>query len=118
MTELKPNLYVRRCGWCGAYEGTVPFGEPCQSATDPATGEIMGPHQFGVWELATGETVRATMERDREVRKLERAAWVVAVAYLQDAGIKTADEETRHAVAYITNNATADAILGEEPEDE
>lgn len=50
------TLYYRRCGWCGAYEGTVDPDEPCNEAvgTDP-DGEpyIMGPHQFGPLEEAT-----------------------------------------------------------------
>lgn len=40
------TLYRNRCGWCGAYEGTVDPTEPC--AKDE-TGYI-GPHQFGVYE--------------------------------------------------------------------
>ena len=43
-----PILYFARCGWCGAYEGTVDPGEAC--AQDPDTGEFIGPHQFGVYE--------------------------------------------------------------------
>lgn len=46
--EPTPVLYFCRCGWCGAYEGTVDPGEAC--AQDPATGEYIGPHQFGVYE--------------------------------------------------------------------
>lgn len=40
------TLYRRRCGWCGAYEGTVDPKEPC------AKDEIgyIGPHQFEVLE--------------------------------------------------------------------
>lgn len=33
-----------RCGWCGAYEGTVDPTEPC--AKDATTGEYIGPHEF------------------------------------------------------------------------
>lgn len=42
------DLYFLRCGWCGAYDGTVDPDEPC--AKDE-TGYI-GPHQFGVYERA------------------------------------------------------------------
>lgn len=39
-------LYYARCGWCGAYEGTVSPSEPCAIEN----GEYIGPHQFGVFE--------------------------------------------------------------------
>ena len=41
-------VYYLRCGWCGAYEGTVDPTEPC--ARDHDTGEYIGPHQFEVYE--------------------------------------------------------------------
>lgn len=46
------TLYAMRCGWCGAYEGTVDPAEPC--ARDSNTGEYIGPHQFGVVEHFPG----------------------------------------------------------------
>lgn len=46
--ERTPVLYFCRCGWCGAYEGTVDPNEACP--IDPATGEPLGPHQFGIYE--------------------------------------------------------------------
>jgi hypothetical protein len=42
------TLYALRCGWCGAYEGTVDPAEPC--ARDNDTGDYIGPHQFGIYE--------------------------------------------------------------------
>ena len=39
-----------RCGWCGAYEGTVDPNETCTEAKDPHTGEPYGPHQFAPTE--------------------------------------------------------------------
>lgn len=42
------TVYWRRCGWCGAYEGEVDPREPC--ARDVATGDYIGPHQFGPLE--------------------------------------------------------------------
>ena len=41
------KLYVNRCGWCGAHEGTV---DPDEACAEDETGPI-GPHQFGVFEL-------------------------------------------------------------------
>lgn len=38
--ETGRTLYVARCGWCGAYEGTVDPREPC--ARDSNTGEYIG----------------------------------------------------------------------------
>lgn len=38
------TLYTMRCGWCGAYEGTVDPNEPCASDGEG----YIGPHQFGV----------------------------------------------------------------------
>lgn len=46
------TLYTMRCGWCGAYEGTVDPTEPC--AKDSNTGEYIGPHQFGITEPYPG----------------------------------------------------------------
>ena len=42
--EDKRQLPASRCGWCGAYEGTVDPKEPC--VRDLQTGEYLGPHQF------------------------------------------------------------------------
>lgn len=47
------TLYRRRCGWCGAYAGTVDPTEPC--AKDHNTGEYIGPHHFGVYEQVEAE---------------------------------------------------------------
>lgn len=49
----RPTIYYARCGWCGAYEGTVPATEPC--AQDSDTGEYTGRHQFGIFEPAPQE---------------------------------------------------------------
>lgn len=54
------TLYRLRCGWCGAYEGTVDPGEAC--AQDPNTGEFIGPHEFGVYERAPSPV--STPERE------------------------------------------------------
>lgn len=62
-------IYYRRCGWCGAYDGTVDPQEPC--ARDSDTGEYIGPHEFGVVEPVGGSP---EVERSVAVRVAIRDA--------------------------------------------
>lgn len=52
---LGANLYWNRCGWCGAHEGTVNPDAACDGARDHMTGEPLGPHQFGAYELVSDD---------------------------------------------------------------
>lgn len=61
--------------------------------------------------LLQGEPVEE--ERDHEA-KWRRAAWLVAVAFLQTPCWQDQNEEVREAVAFITRGADAGAILGKE----
>ena len=56
------TLYTMRCGWCGAYKGTVDPTEPCAMDGD----EYIGPHQFGTLEVFTTPVYLAPPEPSRE----------------------------------------------------
>lgn len=59
-----PKLYRNRCGWCGAFEGTVDPNEPCPIDED---GDPLGPHQFGIYEAVTLEGDADDAEASQEV---------------------------------------------------
>jgi len=82
-------LYVRRCGWCGAYEGTVPSNEPCSNAIDDSTGECIGPHQFGPLEEVdrpTEDALRARVEELEAEAELGNVPYREAVALQKRVG--------------------------------
>lgn len=63
-------LYVARCGWCGAYEGTVDPTEPC---AEDDLGNPIGPHQFEVYErLAAPPTGAREEAHETQWEKLRR----------------------------------------------
>ena len=62
-TDGRPTLYAMRCGWCGAYKGTVDPTEPCAMDGDG----YIGPHQFGTLEVFTTPVYLAPPSPSREL---------------------------------------------------
>lgn len=106
------TLYHLRCGWCGAYEGTVNPGEPC--AKDSDKGEYIGPHQFGIYERAHPPTDTGA----REAVRCTCSPWNPGVF---DADCPVDDHRREHALRKSTrriNQAHDDALTPETPSQE
>ena len=93
------TLYAMRCGWCGAYEGTVDPSEPC---AQDETGYI-GPHQFGVLEGYTDPTYSTSRALVAQVKE--------AIGVLEHG----TDYEKMHVPAILKNGL--DAMLSQEADE-